>query len=214
MFWEFSSLSWLAAALVFIGGGVLGYIIARQIKDQRTRQLEQELDAARQELGSYRQDVNRHFLKTSLLFNKLTDDYREVYQHLASGAQKLCAEGDSSLKASFPQQDILPGIASPATTATSTDIRSNPASDKASTDVATEAEAVPQATAGEEALQAREEETGQAVDEEASMRAARRQQSAEQSLKVDDDVHLGEESAPAIDLEPDLAEPGGKPSIH
>src|SRR5690606_41654974 len=33
-----------------------------------------------------------HFSTTAELFHNLTDSYRSVYQHLASGAQDLCPE--------------------------------------------------------------------------------------------------------------------------
>lgn len=178
MFSNFVSWSWIGSTVIFALGGILGYILAQQIKDKRSRKLQRDLDAARNELGGYREDVNRHFLKTSLLFNKLTDDYREVYEHLATGAQKLCNEQRSSVKANFPETDILPGI-----TASVIEDSPQPLSEQADiveTIDTTEAE----------------QETSQQV---VSGKPAAPE---ETSLLVDDDdVHLGEESAPAIDLE-------------
>ena len=92
MFGEISLLAWMGSAIVFAIGGGAGFFIARQIKDKRTLELEQQLQATQSKLTEYQSDVNRHFLKSSLLFNKLTDNYREVYEHLATGAQKLCNE--------------------------------------------------------------------------------------------------------------------------
>lgn len=190
MFSNFVSWSWIGSTVIFSLGGVAGYILARQIKDQRTRQLEQDLDAARNELGGYRQDVNRHFLKTSLLFNKLTDDYREVYEHLATGAQKLCNEQTSSVKANFPETDILQGIA-----ASVTEDGHQPPVERAGivNTVETESDDTKQQAAAETPASAPVYE--KVTENEVT--------SAEKSLLADDndDVHLGEESAPAIDLD-------------
>ena len=92
MFGEISLMAWMGSAIVFAIGGGAGFFIARQIKDKRTLELEQQLQATQSKLTEYQDEVNRHFLKSSLLFNKLTDNYREVYEHLATGAQKLCKE--------------------------------------------------------------------------------------------------------------------------
>jgi uncharacterized membrane-anchored protein YhcB (DUF1043 family) len=111
MFWELPSWSFLNITLVFVLGGAIGYLFAQLMKDRHTRLLEQELDASRQQLVDYREDVKRHFLKTSALFDKLSDDYREIYDHLAGGAQVLCNEQTVAPKAFAPQQEVVPGTA-------------------------------------------------------------------------------------------------------
>lgn len=105
--------SWITGLLILCLGGLAGFFIARQTKGKHTRQLEQDLESTRKELAEYRHNVDRHFLKTSLLFNKLTDDYREIYEHMATGAQRLCSERPGSAELKLPDQDILPGMASP-----------------------------------------------------------------------------------------------------
>lgn len=107
MFGEMSLITWLSGAIVLAIGGGAGFYLARQIKDKRTLELEQQLDTAQNKLSEYQDDVNRHFLKTSLLFNKLTDDYREVYEHLATGAQKLCKEKPVVSALNLPEAKIL-----------------------------------------------------------------------------------------------------------
>ena len=92
MFGEMSLFAWMGGAIVFAIGGGAGFFIARQIKDQRTLELEKQLESTKNALSDYQQDVQNHFLKTSLLFNKLTDDYRSVYAHLADGAEQLCGD--------------------------------------------------------------------------------------------------------------------------
>ncbi|MBN4079483.1 DUF1043 family protein, partial [Beggiatoa alba] len=107
MFGETSLMMWMASAIVFSIGGGAGFFIARQIKDKRNLELEQQLKATQSQLTEYQGDVNRHFLKTSLLFNKLTDNYKEVYEHLATGAQTLCNEKPLTAALNFPEAKIL-----------------------------------------------------------------------------------------------------------
>ena len=115
MFGEISLLAWMGSAIVFAIGGGAGFFIARQIKDKRTLELEQQLQATQSKLTEYQDDVNRHFLKSSLLFSKLTDNYREVYEHLATGAQKLCNEKPVISSLDLPDTKILSAaVATPA----------------------------------------------------------------------------------------------------
>lgn len=107
MFGEISLMAWMGSAIVFAIGGGAGFFIARQIKDKRTLELEQQLQATQSKLSEYQDEVNRHFLKSSLLFNKLTDNYREVYEHLATGAQKLCKEKPVTTALNLPDTKIL-----------------------------------------------------------------------------------------------------------
>ena len=115
MFGEISLLAWMGSAIVFAIGGGAGFFIARQIKDKRTLELEQQLQATQSKLTEYQSDVNRHFLKSSLLFNKLTDNYREVYEHLATGAQKLCNEKPLTTALDLPDTKILSAAVAPRT---------------------------------------------------------------------------------------------------
>jgi uncharacterized membrane-anchored protein YhcB (DUF1043 family) len=108
MFGDISIWAWMGAAIMFAIGGATGYFISRQLKDKRTRELEEKLAATRTELADYRGEVNQHFLKTSLLVGKLTNNYREVYEHLATGAQKLCNEKPGTPKLDLPDTNILP----------------------------------------------------------------------------------------------------------
>lgn len=111
MFGEISLLIWLGGAIVFAIGSGTGFFVARQLKDKRTLELEQQLQATQSRLSEYQNEVNRHFLKSSLLFNKLTDNYREVYEHLATGAQKLCNEKPLTTALNLPDTKILPTAA-------------------------------------------------------------------------------------------------------
>lgn len=116
MFNEISLMAWIGGVIVFAVGGGAGFFIARQIKDKHTLGLEEQLKTAHTQLDEYQGEVNHHFLKTSQLFNKLTDNYREVYEHLATGAQKLCNDKPPAAMLDLPETKILA-----ATVATTTD---------------------------------------------------------------------------------------------
>ncbi|HKJ09436.1 MAG TPA: DUF1043 family protein, partial [Gammaproteobacteria bacterium] len=72
------SFDWgVAVVLVLIGfaAGLLAFWLFRP-GDHRARELETELDKTREDLESYRADVNRHFERTSELFEELTENYK------------------------------------------------------------------------------------------------------------------------------------------
>jgi len=85
---------WGIGIVVFAFGVGLGFFASWAMRpgDRRLRELEGELDRTREEMEEYRAGVNRHFERTSELFQELTDTYKNVYTHLASGARELCGE--------------------------------------------------------------------------------------------------------------------------
>jgi uncharacterized membrane-anchored protein YhcB (DUF1043 family) len=84
-------LIWLFAGGAVVGGAIIGAIVYRNLTPniKQADSLKAELDEARQEMESYKTNVNSHFDKTAELVNELTQDYVKVYQHLAEGAQAL-----------------------------------------------------------------------------------------------------------------------------
>ena len=90
----------LIIALIVGGaiGGLIGWYSALASRGDNKRkiilELESQLDQARQNKVDYEAEVTEHFARTADLLNKLTDDYRSVYTHLANGADQLC--GDQS----------------------------------------------------------------------------------------------------------------------
>lgn len=84
------------AALVV--GLVVGWLIARGTGSGHTvrqRRLAQQLDALQNEHTRYQAQVNEHFMETAELFRRLNDSYRDVHEHLAKGASRLCTEADA-----------------------------------------------------------------------------------------------------------------------
>lgn len=73
-------------------GGFIGWRVgSRKSEDVATiNELEAQLQAALDKRAEYENDVHAHFSKTAELLTQLTNDYKSVYQHIASGAQQLC----------------------------------------------------------------------------------------------------------------------------
>jgi len=84
---------WIVAVVALAVGVLIGYLLGKsggtEIKRKR---LEEELNGSRAEMDRYKQEVTSHFEQTAALVNELTDQYRKVHQHLATGAQNLCPD--------------------------------------------------------------------------------------------------------------------------
>jgi hypothetical protein len=75
--------------VVGIGCGLLAghFVLPGQ---RRSRRLQAELNRANEEYAAYKASVTTHFHKTADLVGQLTETYRSVYDHLATGARSLC----------------------------------------------------------------------------------------------------------------------------
>ena len=110
MFGEITLLMVLQGAALIAAGAAAGYFLALQRFDKQRDKLNDELENARTEIKEQREKVDKHFLKTALLFNRLTDNYREIYEHLATGAQTLCSPQTSTPQLDQPETRVLPAI--------------------------------------------------------------------------------------------------------
>jgi uncharacterized membrane-anchored protein YhcB (DUF1043 family) len=94
---------------LLVVGLIIGYISAakRAPSPQAQRKLEEHLQKLEEQQEDYQQQVSEHFSETAQLLNQLTDNYKEVHQHLAKGAQLLCADQQASqqLKQLVEQDD-------------------------------------------------------------------------------------------------------------
>lgn len=81
-----------ATLATLITGLGLGWWLGsrKPVGDDTVRDLEARLDRAVQERTDYESEVREHFSRTAELLNRLTEDYRSVYQHFATGAEQLC----------------------------------------------------------------------------------------------------------------------------
>jgi uncharacterized membrane-anchored protein YhcB (DUF1043 family) len=97
----------MIGAIVFCVGGLLGAFISRNMfPPEQQKMLEENLQASRQELDQYQREVAEHFAETAKLVQNLTQSYKNVHDHLSSGAlqltspeitQQVLAAGDESL---------------------------------------------------------------------------------------------------------------------
>lgn len=102
---------WIWVMLAGFAGLGAGFFIGRSSSAgvKRSLQLDQELRELRDELDRYRSGVVEHFTTTAQLVNKLTADYRAVYQHLSRGAQELAGGRIPQLEAlAAPQAERIP----------------------------------------------------------------------------------------------------------
>ena len=95
---------WMVIALLAAAGvGVaIGFAWGRSQEDAREKQKQAE-----EELKNYKGQVAEHFGKTAELFDKLTHDYREVYEHLAQSSENLCGDQVPRITADVPQGKLL-----------------------------------------------------------------------------------------------------------
>jgi uncharacterized membrane-anchored protein YhcB (DUF1043 family) len=79
------------ALLLLLGIG-LGILLGRRTSPAalKQREAERKLDQLLQDKQAYEDEVVEHFTDTAKLLNQLTHQYRDVHNHLARGADRLC----------------------------------------------------------------------------------------------------------------------------
>lgn len=86
-------------------GAVFGFCLSLLLKKGSDHGLKiKELEA---EHEKYRKQVDDHFVNTGVLFKGLTDQYRDVYRHIASGAGELCSEEAKALHIDLEEPALL-----------------------------------------------------------------------------------------------------------
>lgn len=83
---------WLVAVGCLAVGVVIGVVFASRMNTSpsRVQELENQIRTLKESQAEYRDNVSDHFSMTAELVQHMTESYREVYQHLATGAQDLC----------------------------------------------------------------------------------------------------------------------------
>jgi uncharacterized membrane-anchored protein YhcB (DUF1043 family) len=81
-----------AGAALAILGLLVGWLAGRRTSTgaKKYRDLAHKLDQVAQDKKAYENEVVEHFTETAQLLNNLTESYREVHNHLATGAASLC----------------------------------------------------------------------------------------------------------------------------
>ncbi len=84
---------WLVGIGCLAGGIVVGVVFAGRLNlsASRIEALEKQILDLKEGHTDYRNNVSDHFGMTAELVQHMTESYREVYQHLATGAQDLCS---------------------------------------------------------------------------------------------------------------------------
>ncbi len=84
---------WLTAVACLVVGIVIGVVFSSRLNSSasRVQELENQIRDIKDNHLTYRDNVSDHFSMTADLVQHMTESYREVYQHLASGAQDLCS---------------------------------------------------------------------------------------------------------------------------
>jgi len=84
---------WLASLGGLALGVILGVVFASRLNTtpSRVKELESQLKSLEQQHASYKDEVSDHFNGTAELIQQMTESYKDVYQHLAIGAQELCS---------------------------------------------------------------------------------------------------------------------------
>ena len=81
----------MVAATAFIAGCLLSLLLSKSLSsgEKKSRTLETRLKETEEKLNDYQQEVTDHFAQTAQLVNNLTQNYKEVHEHLAGSALKL-----------------------------------------------------------------------------------------------------------------------------
>jgi uncharacterized membrane-anchored protein YhcB (DUF1043 family) len=70
-----------------------------------------KVDEVQQQFDDYRREVTQHFGQTAEHFKAIGREYRELYEHMAGGADSLCDREVLDTKLSFEPKAILESIA-------------------------------------------------------------------------------------------------------
>ena len=97
---------WVVAAAGIAVGLFLGWLIASLL--QRRANAGASVAGLRKEMEDYREEVNTHFAHTAELFKDTTEKYRDLYEHLAGGAQELCNDLPDRARVEFRPGHLLP----------------------------------------------------------------------------------------------------------
>jgi uncharacterized membrane-anchored protein YhcB (DUF1043 family) len=97
----------LGAIGLLAAGTGLGYWLGRL----RARGEFAKVSEVQQQYDDYRREVSQHFGRTAEHFKSIGREYRELYEHMASGADSLCDREAADVKLSFEPRAILESIA-------------------------------------------------------------------------------------------------------
>lgn len=86
-------------------GTVFGFFLSLLFK--KGKDGSSKIKALEAEHEAYRKQVDNHFVNTAVLFKGLTDQYRDVYRHIANGAGELCSDEAKALQVDLEETALL-----------------------------------------------------------------------------------------------------------
>ncbi|WNW11712.1 DUF1043 family protein [Pseudomonas sp. DTU_2021_1001937_2_SI_NGA_ILE_001] len=89
---EHSLLVWLLPTLALVAGVVIGFLVARLLPNAAPNSTQRQLDDVQERFDTYQNEVVTHFNATASLIQKLSQQYHEVQEHLAEGANRLALD--------------------------------------------------------------------------------------------------------------------------
>jgi len=99
---------WTIFVLSLIFAALIGFALGRRKAPGGTAELkeiqeqhEQQLAQKQLELEAYQEQVHQHYHKTASVFKDMAGSYKELFDHLSSGYEKL---GDFSEKRILPER--------------------------------------------------------------------------------------------------------------
>lgn len=101
-----------AVAIAIAVGVLIG--VGLMLLIQRSQTGGKTLASMQQQQEDYEQSVEQHFERSAVLFKKLTDDYREFYEHMASSAHTLCKKDEPVIQPLELARPQGVGVPSPA----------------------------------------------------------------------------------------------------
>lgn len=84
-------MTWEYGLIGLLTGLIIGALAMRfgNKKFREQRQTQYELDKTKSELDDYREELTTHFAHSAELLDKMADDYRQLYKHMAKGSQSF-----------------------------------------------------------------------------------------------------------------------------
>jgi uncharacterized membrane-anchored protein YhcB (DUF1043 family) len=82
---------------------VVGYFLGSRFGGKKSVAVRE----ATEKHNSYKNDVREHFERTSAIMSRMVDDYRDMYQHMAEGADKLAEMHPEKLVTPPPAPDAI-----------------------------------------------------------------------------------------------------------
>ncbi|NNF67913.1 MAG: DUF1043 family protein [Gammaproteobacteria bacterium] len=104
--YDFRSIDfWVIAGTGLALGLIVGWLLSSLV--QRKNAGGKNVSQLRKEMEDYRSEVNEHFSRTAELFKESTEKYRDLYDHLAGGAQQLADDLPDRAQLEFKSGNLL-----------------------------------------------------------------------------------------------------------